>query len=167
MNKTLNFRNEMKAKKPDFERQDANKYKQFSGKWRRPRGIHNKLRRGFKGHKAMPSIGYSSPRSVRCLTRKGLRLILVYNKNDLNKVKENCVGVVAGNVGLKKKIEILNLAKEKKVNILGVKDIVGFINSAKEKLAKRKKDSESKKESNKKKEEKSASEEKKKDESQK
>lgn len=166
MNKTLNFRNEMKAKKPDFERQDANKYKQFRGKWRRPRGIHNKLRRGFKGHKAMPSIGYSSPRSVSGLTRKGLSLILVHNKNDLNKVKENCVGVIAGNVGLKKKIEILNLAKEKKVNILGVKDIESFVSSAKEKLAKRKKDSESKKEKNNKKEEKT-SEEKKKDESQK
>lgn len=166
MNKILNFRNEMKAKKPDFERQDANKYKQFSGKWRRPRGIHNKLRRGFKGHKAMPSIGYGSPRSVSGLTRKGLSLVLVHNKNDLNKVKENCVGVIARNVGLKKKIEILSLAKEKKVNILGVKDIESFVNSAKEKLAKRKKDSESKKEKNKKKEEK-VSEEKKKDESQK
>ena len=126
--KLLDTRKEIKSRKPEFERQDSNIFKQFEGKWRRPKGIHSKLRRGFRGHKAAPSIGYSSPRAVSGLTKKGLKMVLISNLNDFNKIKNDCVAVISSKVGIKKKLEILKYAKEKKLNVSGVKDFDSYIN---------------------------------------
>lgn len=150
MNKSnlLTTRNKMKSKKPDFERQDVNIFKQFRGQWRKPKGIHSKLRRGFRGHKNIPSIGFSSPCEVKGLTRKGLLPFVVANVKDLEKVdtKINAI-IIAHSVGMKKRVEILNKAKEKKIDVLGVKDVDKFLNEVKQKLESKKSEASKKKES--------------------
>lgn len=148
MNKSdlLSTRNKMKAKKPLFQRQDVNIFKQFRGQWRRPKGIHSKLRRGFKGHGGIPSIGYSSPTKVKGLTRSGLVPFVVANVNDVEKVdaKVNVV-VIAHSVGNKKRVAILNKIKEKQLHVLGMKDVDSFLNKVNVNIQSKKKESEKRK----------------------
>ena len=44
----LSKRNRMSNKRPKFKRQNWFRYKRLGDKWRRPRGIHSKMRRHFK-----------------------------------------------------------------------------------------------------------------------
>ena len=83
----LQARKRMKTKKPKFERQDSNRYDSFKGKWRRPKGIHSKMRKSFRGHRYTPLVGYGSIRDVRGLTRNGLKPMLVSNVKDLARLK--------------------------------------------------------------------------------
>lgn len=128
MSDGLVIRNNSKKKKPIFQRQDANKYKQFRKSWRRPRGIHSKLKTGFKGHGAVPSIGYGTPKLIKGLTKDGLRRVLVNNLNDLQKINEKNIAVIGACVGVKKRLDILKAAKEKKLKVAGVKDFDSSIN---------------------------------------
>jgi len=149
--KLLATRNAMKRKKPEFERTDANIFNQFRGTWRRPKGLHNKMREHFKGHKGPPSIGYSSPTEVKGLTRKGFVPVLVSNVGDLQNIKAGCIAVIASSVGMKKRITILTKAKENKLTVSGVKDIDAYLGKVNEKLTSSKKVSTEKKEEKKKK----------------
>jgi len=140
----LKLRNEAKSKKPEFERQDSNKYFGFKGTWRRPRGIHSKLRKNLRGHKAKPEIGYASPRSVKGLTHNGLKPIVVNNIKQLESLtKENSV-ILANSLGLKNRLILLNKIKEKGLIVFNYKDVDAFTNKAKEKFESKKKEKKSK-----------------------
>ena len=45
----LELRRAMKRKKPDFIRQDSHKKAGLGAKWRKPKGIHSKMRKKHKG----------------------------------------------------------------------------------------------------------------------
>lgn len=137
---SLKLRNERKKRKPKFSRQYANVKKQFESRWKRPRGIHSKMRRGFRGKKLLPAVGYRSPVEARGLLKTGLKLAVVANVSALERInpKEQAV-FLAANLGMKKKIEILTKAIQMKINIVNVKDAQGFIDEAKKKLGERKK----------------------------
>src|SRR3989338_1691542 len=131
-NKLLTLRNKMKSEKPEFERQDSNKYPQFEGQWRRPRGIHSKLRKNLKGHKARPEIGYSSPSQVKGLSRNGLMHVIVNNIKELNRLDARHEIIISGAIGLKNRLSLLNKIKEKNLNVLNIKNVDEFLNKAKE-----------------------------------
>jgi len=132
-------RNITKAKKPRFQRQDANIMKHLRGSWRKPKGIHSKLREHRKGHGHLPAVGYSSPRSVFGLTRSGYIPVAVANVADLVRIKENCVAIISSGVGMRKRVEIVKKAKELKLKILGLKDYDSFLNEVSEALVSKKK----------------------------
>jgi len=150
MNKLLEIRNKSKAKKPEFERQDSNIFKQFRGIYRKPKGIHSKMRKGFKGHKVLPTIGYGSPRSINGLTRQGLKPITITNINDVKKIKQGEIIVLSRTLGLKKRIVILQKIKEMKLSVLNIKNIDEFLNKAKENFEGKKKEHKGKQEQRKK-----------------
>lgn len=135
----LKHRNRLKSRKPNFQRQDVNKYRVFKNTWRRPKGIHNKLRQSFRGNRAIPAIGYGSPRAVAGLTSKGFVSINVSNVNDLNKLSEGCAAVISSTVGMRKRLDILMKAKEKNLGVLGVKDFDAEINNITKSFENRKK----------------------------
>lgn len=122
LKQNIAIRKKMKSKKPDFERQDSNKYKSFKGKWRRQRGLHNKMRNAFRGNKFVPAVGYGSPKGVEGLTSQGLRPFLVHNTMQLGNIDKDCVVVISRRVGMRKRLEILKQAKEKKIAISGVRE---------------------------------------------
>ncbi len=128
MDNRLKERNALKAKKPTFTRSDSHKKKRLGQAWRRPRGLQSKVRLEKKGYVRPVKIGWGSPSTVKGLLRDGTEAIIVENVSDLEKVKgEKQAAIIASGVGIRKKIEIIKIATEKKIKLLNIKDPEGFI----------------------------------------
>ena len=121
----LKVRNAAKAKKPSFTRQDSHKIKSLSSQWRLPRGIHSKMRKKLRGYMRHPGVGWSSPRVVRGLTPEGHVPLLIYTLAELE--KQQGPVFIAGTVGIRKRLQLLQKAKEKNISVLNVKDIDAYI----------------------------------------
>jgi len=134
----LDLRKQIKAKKPNFIREDAER-KCVPAKWKRPVGIHNKVRHGFQGHISKVKPGFGSPKQVKGLDRTGLRPILINNVDDLLKLTKSDGAIIASSLGIKKKIEILKKCIEKKIIILNIKKPEEYIKSIENKLQENKK----------------------------
>lgn len=139
----LELRSKIKSKKPDFIRQDNPKRMKLNDKWRKPKGIHSKIKHKFKGRRKMPSPGYKSPKKVKGLHESGLKIINVSSVSGLLNLKKTIEGaVIPKSIGMKKRLDILKKAKELEINILNlnadehIKKIEEFINSKKKKDSK-------------------------------
>lgn len=155
----LELREKIKSKKPEFIRQESQRRKTLGRKWRKPKGIHSKMRRKFKGRRKSPSTGYSSPKEIRGFDFSGLKPIYVNSMKDLEKVDAKEEGIIlSSRVGLRKKIEIIKKAAEKKIKILNIKNTEEFLKKADEQ---RKKEKEKREEKTKEKEKKKKEKEKK------
>lgn len=105
-------------KKPKFLRQGTY-LKKVKKVWRRPRGVHSKLKVKEKSKGSLPNVGYGAPRKLRGLHPSGLREVMIYNLNDLEKInKEKEAGRVSSTIGQKKKKTIIERAKQLKIRIL-------------------------------------------------
>jgi len=134
----VELKNVKKAKQPKFLRQDAHKKDKLVNKWRQPKGKDSKMRKKKGSKRRMPSMGFSSPRLVRGLNRQGLKEINVKNLNDLTGIDNAKEIVLVGNVGKKKKVEILNKCQELKLNVANVKDIVKYLDEVKKAIDEKK-----------------------------
>lgn len=83
------------------------KKKKLSKSWRRPRGLHNKMRRHIVAKGRLVKVGYRGKREERGLHPSGLREVLVFNVNNLYGLKpaEEAVRIASG-VGKRKRKEI-------------------------------------------------------------
>lgn len=84
--KALKLRKRVKAKKPNFVRQESWRYMRLKENWRRPHGLDNKVRKRFKGWPARVSAGYRGPKSARALHPSGFEEVLVYNVDSLKEI---------------------------------------------------------------------------------
>lgn len=117
--KLLELRNEAKKRKPDFIRQDTHKKPSLPKKWKKPRGLHSKMRLNKKGYRRSVSKGFRSPALVRGFYRKGKALLCATEK-DLEKAKqENCF-VILASLGQRKKAFIVKKAEELGLEILNI-----------------------------------------------
>lgn len=83
--------------------------------WRKPTGRDNKMREQRRGKPSVVSIGYSTDKKSRGKI-KGKPPIFVKNIKELEKIgKQNII--VLGNIGKKKKIEIVKKANELNLEI--------------------------------------------------
>jgi large subunit ribosomal protein L32e len=113
-----------KRKKPKFKRQESWRYKRVKENWRRPRGLDSKMRKKVKGWPPSPNKGYRSPRESRDLHPSGLREVRVMNVGDLDNVDPKSEAVRIGHrVGDRKRIEIINRAREMGIHVLNPKEI--------------------------------------------
>jgi len=138
--KLVELRNERKAKKPDFIRQEAYKRTKLDLKWRQPKGMQSKLRRKYKGKRKQPSLGYCSPRAVKGLNKAGLKERLVKNLGDLEGFDTKSEIIIIARIGTKKKVEILKKCLENKYTVGNVKDETAFIKEIEDKLNAKKKE---------------------------
>jgi len=136
----LELRKRIKSKKPDFIRQDAHKKKRLGRKWRRPKGLHSKIRLKLRGRSKSVSRGYRSPRKVRYMHKSGLQQSIIKSIKDLESLdsKKNCL-IISSSLGNKKKIIILKRAKESGFNILNIKNVEEYIKKAEDEISLRKK----------------------------
>ncbi|MCK5624645.1 hypothetical protein KAI04_02285 [Candidatus Pacearchaeota archaeon] len=100
-----------------FLRRISNRYSKLGKRrkkkqvWRRPTGRDNKMRERRRGYPARVSIGYKNTENEKT--------IVIYNSKELEKIdKKSAVSI--GNVGMKKKIEIVKKAKELRIQLLNV-----------------------------------------------
>ncbi|MBW6451810.1 MAG: 50S ribosomal protein L32e [DPANN group archaeon] len=119
----LEKRKEINKRKPVFRRSDIQR-KKIGSSWRKPTGRHNKIRKRIRG--SMPHPSYSSPRMVRGLHASGYKDILINNVKELLNIDiKTEVARIAGTVGTKKRIDIMNEAKKMEIRILnpGIKTL--------------------------------------------
>ncbi len=137
--KALKLRKQLKAKKPNFIREDYQKRACIPMPWRRPRGLHSKMRHRFAGHRALVDPGYGSPREVYGLHPSGYEQILVHTPNELARLDAKTQGAVLGStLGLPKRIALLAKAKELGIKVLNVKDIDAELKKIQDSIAARK-----------------------------
>ncbi len=107
-------------KKPEFKRVDYHRHKKLRrSSWRRPRGVHNKTRKHKKGKFLSPKVGYGNAARLRGLHPSGYREVLVHNVKELEKVDASTEAVrIAAGVGRRKRLQILERAKELKIKVL-------------------------------------------------
>ena len=96
--------------------------------WRNPNGRDNKMREKRRGYLAVVSIGYRTDVKDRG-KMKGKTPVKVHNLEEMKKIKQNEIAIV-GNVGNKKKIEMMKYAHEHKKEIqnLNVKKFLRKLN---------------------------------------
>ena len=126
----------LNRRRPKFVRQESWRYVRVSSSWRKPRGIDNKMRVKLKGYPKLPSIGYRNPKLVRGLHPSGYDEALIYSPKDLEKIDpETQVVRIAHAVGFRKRLDILEKAKELDIKILNIsKELLESTGEAKEKI---------------------------------
>ena len=116
----LRVRTRQKSKKPEFNFHDSHKKKRLGPSWRKPRGLHNKLRQQVAAKGKLVRPGYGSPKAVRGYHPCGLPEVLVNNVAELEKAKGFAVRIAAA-VGKKKRLEIEAKASEAGLKVLNAK----------------------------------------------
>ena len=138
MKNLIELKKKQKKKKPNFIRQESLR-KRLKNKWRRPKGIHSKIRLREAGKRARVSIGYGTPKNLRGLHKEGLKYIRISNLKDVDNLKENQI-IVLAKIGGKKKQQILKEIIKRKLKISNLdpkKFLEKYENKRKEKKQKR------------------------------
>ncbi|MFO8052097.1 MAG: 50S ribosomal protein L32e [Thermoplasmatota archaeon] len=115
----LEKRSERRRVQPDFKRSEWFRYKRLGTKWRRPRGMSNKMRlkKGYRPNKVR--IGYGKPSAVRGLHPSGFREVSVHNVDDLKGIDpKHQAGRIGATVGTRKRRDIIEAADSKGIRIL-------------------------------------------------
>jgi large subunit ribosomal protein L32e len=112
-------RDEISARRPEFLRQEWFRYAKLGKKWRKPRGMHSKMRRHYKYRPTIVSIGFRGPALVRGLASSGFQEVLVYNPSNLDAIDPKTQAAkIGGTVGGKKRSAIIEKADQLKIRVL-------------------------------------------------
>ncbi|MCL2142703.1 MAG: 50S ribosomal protein L32e [Methanomassiliicoccaceae archaeon] len=107
------------GKRPAFKRQEWFRYSKLGEKWRRPKGIHSKMKRKLDRRPPVVVIGYRGPAAARGLHPSGFEEVIVANVNDLESVDPKKQAVrIGGTVGTRKRIIIEDRADELGIRVL-------------------------------------------------
>ena len=108
------------SRRPTFVRQEYHRRRKLqSGGWRRPRGMHSKMRQHYGYRTNVVSIGYGGPKQARNLHPSGFQEVVVHNVKDLEKIDPKVQAArVAHTVGMRKRVQIEEKADELSIRIL-------------------------------------------------
>lgn len=105
--------------RPAFKRQEWHRRKKLGEMWRRPRGLHSKMRRKYKRRPPVVSIGYRGPAAVRDYHPSGFQEVMVYNVADLEGIDPKTQAArIGATVGTRKRVDIQERADELEIRIL-------------------------------------------------
>lgn len=107
------------GRRPAFKRQEWFRYSKLGEKWRKPKGIHSKMKRQLKRRPPMVDIGFRGPVAARDLHPSGFEEVMVYNVDGLEGIDPKKQAVrIGGTVGTKKRIAIEDRADELGIRVL-------------------------------------------------
>ena len=107
------------GRRPAFKRQEWFRYSKLGESWRRPKGIHSKMKRNLKRRPPVVDIGFRGPAEVRGLHPSGFEEVMVYNVEGLEGVDPKSQAIrIGGTVGTKKRIVIQERADELGIRVL-------------------------------------------------
>ena len=109
----------VKRVKP-FRRFHSDRYIRPDESWRKPRGIDNRTRRRYKSTPRLVKIGYRNERKTR-YTVRGFKKFLLRDPKDIELLLMNNrthAGEISHSISAKKRVDILNRAKELNVRII-------------------------------------------------
>ena len=107
------------GRRPAFKRQEWFRYSKLGESWRRPKGIHSKMKRNLKRRPPVVDIGFRGPAEVRGLHPSGFKEVMVYNVEGLEGIDPKAQAVrIGGTVGTKKRIVIQERADELGIRVL-------------------------------------------------
>ena len=137
--KLIELRIRMKRRMSYFSRQDAEKFSRITPGWRKPKGLHSKMRLKIKGYRKSISVGYKAPIAVKYLDASGLERVIVFSVHDLSRIDAAKQGIViSGCIGMKKRTAIVQEAQKLSIKILNIKDPLEFLKKTEAHLAARK-----------------------------
>lgn len=114
LNTLLEVKKIANKKRPNFMREGSQNSKKIGKKWRRPKGLHSKMRHEFAGHRAKVRIGYGSPVKLRHFDKEGKILVHIENIKQLENFDAKIHKLIlSSKIGQKKKILIFEKAEEK------------------------------------------------------
>jgi large subunit ribosomal protein L32e len=117
-------------KKPKFLRSNVHSYARLKNVWRKPKGMHNKLRHQFKGYGNVVNIGYGAPLTSKFLHKSGKEFVLVHNSAEAELlVKDKHMAIISKHLGQKKRLVIIQKLAKKSITIHNIKDIAKHIES--------------------------------------
>lgn len=117
--KALSKRNAANRKRPAFKRQNWFRYKRLGQKWRKPRGMHSKMRTRRKYRPPVASISYRGPAAARGLHPSGFAEVVVHRPADLEAIDpQREAARIAATVGDRKREVIEARAAELKIRVL-------------------------------------------------
>ncbi len=96
------------------------KHRKKIQKWRRPKGMHSKMRNKRKGYPASPGVGYKAAKKDKGKIN-GLIPKMIQNMKDLENTNNKNIVIISKKLGARKKIEIIKRAEEMKLKIFNVK----------------------------------------------
>ncbi len=83
-------------------------------KWRKPKGKDNKMRLRIKGYPPIVEVGYRTSKEIRGRHPSGFYPVVVSSLKDIEKLDPSKhIVYIASSVSLKKRLEIINILKEK------------------------------------------------------
>ena len=107
------------GRRPAFKRQEWFRYQKLGESWRRPKGIHSKMKRNLKRRPPVVDIGFRGPAEVRGFHPSGFEEVMVYNVDGLEGIDPKSQAVrIGGTVGTKKRIIIQDRADELGIRVL-------------------------------------------------
>ncbi|MFH2019808.1 MAG: eL32 family ribosomal protein [archaeon] len=134
----LKITEDKKKNNPKFIRQDTHKKKRLDKIWRKPRGLHSKLREQ-RSHRKIVKPGYGLPSEFKGKTN-GKTIVFISKANELSKVdtkKEVCI--ISGRIGMKSRLAILEQVVKLKINIINIADPEKYLEDKKKQFEERKK----------------------------
>lgn len=113
----------LKKRKPEFKRVNWI-LRRVGPAWRKPKGVHGKLRQHEKSRGFLPQPGYGSPREARGLHPTGLKEAMVGNPEQLKDLKAGVHAVrIIGSVGNLKRNAIQIAAESSGLTVLNPRKI--------------------------------------------
>ncbi len=122
LKRALEQRKVKSANRQEFHRQEWFRYQRLGDKWRYPQGIQSKMRRHWKTHADVVSIGHRGPKIARGLHPSGFREVVIHNSQGLDGVDPASEAIrIAGSVGRRKREAIQKVARKRGIRVLNWK----------------------------------------------
>jgi len=117
----LTVKRQLRRTRPVFKRHGAHRKAELSDRWKKPRGLHNKLKDNKRGSGPVVGDGYRTPAAVRGMHISGLQIAHVATVAEVAAVDKATHGVVIARVGAKRQLELIAAAQKAGVRVLNHK----------------------------------------------